>query len=253
MPRSYKSVPAIEKCFSTLDLLSKSNKGLGISEIAKQLKLNKSTVFNMVHTLIDLKVLHSLDNGKCGFGPRFYMLGNASGKRFELIQIVNPYMKRINQKTKLSTFLGIRSGLKAVLIDKVESSHPIRISSEVGMQMPVLAGVGIKAMLSQLHQKVVDRIIGITPLKKYTPESIVDKRAYMDEIERVRVEGIAFDREEYIEGISAIGVPLKTRNPQIQAALWVVGLKGQLLQETVLNHAENLLKDIAAEINQQVG
>jgi hypothetical protein len=32
-----------------------------------------------------------------------------------------------------------------------------------------------------------------------------------------------------------------------------VGLKGQLLQETVLNHAENMLKDIAAEINQQVG
>ena len=60
MPPTYKSVPAIEKCFAILDLLSKVDSPLGISEISKQLQLNKSTVFNIIYTLVDLKALEDL-------------------------------------------------------------------------------------------------------------------------------------------------------------------------------------------------
>ena len=251
MPPTFKPVPAVEKCFAILGLLSKTKKPLGISEISKQLSLNKSTVFNMVYTLIDLNVLDSLSNGKFGFGPRFYMLGNAAGKRSELLQIVHPYLEKITRETKLSTFLGIRSELRTVLIDKVDSAHDIKISSEIGMQMPVLSGAGIKAMLSQLSETQVTELIGAAKLKQYTPNSIVDKNAYMLEINNVRAEGIAFDREEYIEGMVAVGVPVKTNSSTIQAAIWAVGLKQQISPESVPN-LNGLLKAIAREINQRM-
>lgn len=252
MPPAYKSVPAIEKCFAILDLFSKTEKSLGISEISKQLALNKSTVFNMVHTLVDLKVLDDPGDGKFGFGPLFFILGSASSKRSRLPNIVHPYLERINQETRLPAFLGIRSHIRAILIDKADWAHGITLSSAIGMQMPVLGGVGIKAMLSLLDQAEVEDLIGDTPLEKFTPYSITDKGDYLETINRVRTEGIAFDREEYVEGMVAAGVPIQPRNQQIQAAVWVVGLKRRLSEKLLLKEGE-LLKEMAREINQRLG
>lgn len=248
MPPAYKSVPAIEKCFAILDLLSKTEKPPGISDISKQLGLNKSTVFHLVHTLLGLKVLDDLGDGKFGLGPHFYMLGNTSGKRSKLIQVVHPYLEKINQETSLPVFLGIRSDLRTVLIDKADLAHGIRVSSEIGLQMPILGGVAIKAMLSLCSEMEVEELIGKTVLERFTPHSIVDKRAYMDEINKVRSEGIAVDREEYMEGMIAIGTPIRTHNEQTQAAVWVVGLKHQISQKGEQNFRD-LLKGAAREIN----
>jgi len=55
MPNEFKKVPAIDKCFTILQLLAKSKQALGISEISKQLALNKSTVFNIIYTLKDIE------------------------------------------------------------------------------------------------------------------------------------------------------------------------------------------------------
>lgn len=248
MSPAYKSVPAIEKCFAILDLLTKTDKPHGISDIAKKLALNKSTVFNLVHTLIELKVLDDLGDGKFGLGPHFYMLGRTSGKRSKLIQVVHPYLEKINQETSLPAFLGIRSDLRTVLIDKADSAHGIKLSSDIGLQMPILGGVAIKAMLSLLSQAEVDELIGGASLEKFTPHSIVDKMAYLGEIDKVRREEIAFDREEYMEGMIAVGTPIKTHNRKIQAAIWVVGLKQQITQEGE-QRFRNLLRGIGQEIN----
>jgi len=72
-------------------------------------------------------------------------------------------------------------------------------------------------------------------MKKYTPQSIVDKSTCLDEIDKVRRLGIACDWEEYMEGTVGAGVPIKTRNRQIQAAILVVELKQQISQEAALN------------------
>ncbi len=252
MPPAYKSVPAIEKCFAILDLFSKTDNYLGISEISKQLTLNKSTVFNLLYTLVDLKVLDDLGGGKFGFGPQFFILGSTSSKRSRLLHVVHPYLERINEETRLPAFLGIRSHLRTVLIDKADWAHGITLSSAIGMQMPVLGGVGIKAMLSLLDQAEVEELIGNTTLEKFTPRSITDKGDYIELIDKVRREGIAFDRDEYVEGMVAAGVPIKPRNRQIQAAIWIVGLQHQLSEESLSKEGE-LLKGIAQEINLRLG
>jgi IclR family KDG regulon transcriptional repressor len=226
----------------------KTDNPLGISEIARKLGLNKSTVFNIVYTLIDLGVLENRVDGKFNFGSRFYVLGHAAGKGSELIHLAHPFLEKINQKTKLSAFLGVRSGLRSVLIDKVDSAHGIKVSSEIGLQMPELAGAGIKAMLSHLNDKQVKELVTPAKLKRYTPNSIVDRNAYLSEIKQVREEGIAFDREEYIEGLVAVGVPIETNGRNIQAAIWAVGLTQQTIRESVPD-LKGYLKNIAMEIN----
>ena len=55
----FKRVPTIDKGFGILGLMAKSRGPFAISEIATKLSLNQSTAFNIVHTLMDLRVLRS--------------------------------------------------------------------------------------------------------------------------------------------------------------------------------------------------
>jgi DNA-binding IclR family transcriptional regulator len=248
MSSAFKRVPAIDKCFAILELLAQSKEPMGISDISGKLALNKSTVFHIVRTLMDLKVLENQRDRKFDFGSRFYILGNMAGKRSRLIQTAHPYLETINEKTKLSAFLGLRSDRQAILIDKVDSAYGIKLSSEIGMRMPILAGAGIKAMLSQLSDEEIDEILARTELKRYTPYSIMDKAVYKEEILEVRRQGIAYDREEYIEGMVAFAIPINANSRDVQAAVWAVGLTRQV-SESSISELTQLLKGISEEIN----
>jgi IclR family KDG regulon transcriptional repressor len=249
MKNGFRRVPAIDKCFSILELLSHSEGAMGISEISRELILNKSSVFNALHTLKDLNVLEVQPDGKFVFGTRFYILANAAGKRSALIQIAHPYLQAINEKTKLSAFFGVRSDRQAVLIDKADSAYALKVSSEIGMQMPVLAGAGIKAMLSQLPDEEVDEILARSELKKYTRYSITSKAVYKREILEVRRQGVAYDKEEYIEGMVAFAVPIRAGN--VQAAIWAVGLAHQV-PDSSSPEWTGMLKGISEEMNQRL-
>jgi DNA-binding IclR family transcriptional regulator len=250
MPNEIKNVPAIEKCFAILQLLAKSKQALGISEIAKQLKLNKSTVFGIIYTLKHLDVLEQHQDGKFQFGTLLYLLGNANGQKSELIQTVHPYLEKINRETKLSAFLGIRSESRAVILDKVDTAYDIKISSEIGMRLPLTAGAGGKALLSQLANQDIDRILNANTLKRFTAKTCTNKSQFKKQVIKIRENGIAFDDEEYIEGIVALAVPLKTYRSDLQAAVWAVGLRQQVRTET-LPAISDLLKKTAKEINQR--
>ena len=251
MNSGFNRVPAVDKCFAILDLLAHSKEPLGISDIAARLDLNKSTVFSIGHTLVDLNVLESQKDGKFTLGTAFYILANKSGKRSALIQTAHPYLEKISEKSGLSVFLGLRSDRKAMLIDKVDSTHGIKVSSEIGIKMPTLAGAGIKAMLAQLPDEELDGVLRDVELKKYTLHSIVDKALYKREICRVRAEGIAFDREEYIEGMVALAIPVKASGKGVQAAIWAVGLVHQVPEASVPALTE-FLRGVSEEINHRL-
>ena len=252
MPPAFKRVPAIDKCFAILDLLARTSEPMGISDISGKLDLNKSTVFNIVHTLQDLNVLEHQPGGKFVFGTRLYILGNIAGNRSELIQAAHPYLEVINAKTKLSAFLGIRADRRSILIDKVDSAYGIKVSSEIGLRMPVLAGPGIKAMLTQLPDEEIDEILARTELKPYTPFTTTDKAVFKKEVLAARQQGIVVDRQEYIEGMVSFAIPVKVRGGSLQAAIWAVGLTHQV-PESSFPEINSFLKGIAEELNSGAG
>jgi len=250
MKVEFKRVPALDKCFSILELLSKGKKPLGISEISKALNFNKSTVFNIVYTLMDLGVLEDGDN-KFRFGTTLYVLGNAAGETSELIHTVHPYLEEISQKTNLTAFLGMRSGHKAIILDKSDSALALRISSAIGLKIPLLAGAHGKVFLSQLPDEKINKILQQSGLKRFTSHSCVSIEKYKEMVKKARKDGIAIDKEEYVEGIRALAVPINTNRKDLQIAIWAVGLKGQL-KDGVIPSYSTILKDIAKKIENQL-
>jgi IclR family KDG regulon transcriptional repressor len=248
---TYKRVPALDKCFAILGLMVRIKRPMGISDMSNALGYHKSTVFNMVHTLVDLGVLENGSDGKFRFGPQLYSLGKAAGGGSELVSTIRPYLEEIGEKTRLSAFLGICSGNRAIIMDKVESPTDIKVSSEAGMAIPLLAGAGGKVLLSQLSEAELDSILSEEKLKKFTPSSCANKRGYKEVIKKARQEGFAVDDEEYIEGVRAFAVPLRLNRDNLQAAIWVVGLKSQIKDE-VLPSYKSMLREIAGKIEDRL-
>jgi IclR family KDG regulon transcriptional repressor len=134
-----------------------------------------------------------------------------------------------------------------MIMDKVDSPTDVKVSSEAGMGIPLLAGAGGKVLLAQLSDMELDSILSENKLVKFTPLSCVNKKKYKQIIKRARQEGFAMDDEEYIEGIRALAVPLFLHRENLEAALWIVGLKSQMRDE-VLPRFKYVLKDIAKKI-----
>ncbi len=248
MPANYKRVPAIDKSFSILELITHARHPLGFAEIVRELGLNKSTVFNILHTLNDLGVLDKGPDGLFHLGPRLFILGNAAAKGSELIQTVHPYLVKINNEYRVSAFLGILSGTEVIIIDKADMAQKVKISSEIGMKIPLFAGVAGKALLSQLPDQDVDKIVENYRFKKYTPKTNTDRREIKKEIIKVSETGVACDMEEYIEGLVAVAVPIKTNRDELQATIWAVGLK-QEFKNRALKKITDFLINTADEIN----
>lgn len=252
MKSRFKRVPAVDKCIAILELMARSKKPLGVSEIANELRLNKSTVFNIVYTLDDANILEKRSDGKFRFGTRLYIIGRAAGRSSELIGTVHPYLEEINQKTELSAFLGLRMGLRAVIIDKADAVSDIKIHSEVGMRLPLLSGAAGRVLLAQLSDEEVDALLANNELQKFTPNSCVNKKEYKKLVIKARKEGIAVDREEYIEGIRAFAVPIHTNRTDTQIALWAVGFKQQITDGDIPKLSEyfkGLSKQVESELS----
>lgn len=248
MPANYKRVPAVDKSFSILELIARAKRPLGFTEIVRELAFNKSTVFNILHTLNDLGVLDKDSTGLFHLGPRLFVLGNAAAKGSELIQTVHHHLVKINNEYRVSAFLGILSGNEVIIIDKADMAQKVKISSEIGMKIPLFAGVAGKALLSQLPDQDVDRILGNYQFKKYTSKTNIERREIKKEIIKVRETGVAYDMEEYIEGLVAVAVPIKPNREGLQAAIWAVGLK-QEFKNSALKVITAFLIKTADEVN----
>lgn len=224
----FKRVPALDKGFRILEFLARAQTPLGVTEIAGPLQLNKSTVFNLVYTLVDLGILESVPGNKVRLGLKLYALSRDSNAGGLLVSKIRPFLEEINRRTKLSVFLGLRSNLKAVIMDKVDSPHDIKISSARGMKIPLVAGSHGKALLSLLPEDQRDEILTEENLKKFTPNTCTRPDRYRQLVRRAAAEHFALDDEEYLEGIRSLAVPLDLGRPEVQAAVWVVGLKSQI-------------------------
>jgi DNA-binding IclR family transcriptional regulator len=193
-------------------------------------------------------VLEQHADGKFSFGTQMYVLGRVAGAQAELVTTVRPYLEEISRSSNFSAFFGIRSDLKAMIVDKVDAAVELRMTSDVGIRFPVFAGASGKALLCQLSDSEIDEILDRKELERFTPHTCVDKQEFKKAVLEVRERGVAVDVEEYLEGIAGVAVPLHTRRPGVEAAIWVVGLTRHISEGAIPQMCQRL-KTVAEQLN----
>ena len=251
MKKTSYSAPSVKKAFRILQTISDSKNGFGISEIAKQLKIGKSTVHGIAAALEELGLLvRDPLHKKYQMGYSLLELGRKFYRKMALRDIAKVPMERLMESVEETVFLGILNGDHVTILDAVESHNEMKITSPPGTRLPLLAGAIGKIFLAQFEEKKAKEILQRMGLKRYTSKSIVDPKKYVKEVEETKKKGYAIDDEEYLPGVRAVAAPLQTASLP-PAAIWVVGFTSsftdQKMEEVILE-----IRNTVEEINRSL-
>jgi IclR family KDG regulon transcriptional repressor len=250
MAKGY-SAPSVIKAFEVLKLIASAKEGMGISEIARELDMAKSTVHGMACALEELGVVRRDPATKrYTLGFTLFELGKSAYSQIELKDLARPVMEELMEKTNASVFLGVLNWDHVTVLDIVEPRTDLKITSPIGTTIPLLAGAAGKVFLAMMDEEQALKSILSKGLTKFTGNSITNPDLYMKEIKTVRAQGFATDDEEYILGVRAVAAPITGEN-HLMYAIWAVGFKAGLDEDKMKSLAV-LTKEAAEAIRRKI-
>ena len=247
--------PSVKKAFAILSAISSSKDGMGVSDLAKKLKMAKSTVHGMTSALEELgAAMRDPLTKKYKLGFALLEIGRSAFSQIDLQSSARPVTEELMEKTQTSVFLGILNWDQVTILDMVESRRDLNITAPVGSSIPLFAGAVGKVLLASMAGDQAAKMVRSKGLPRFTDNSIVDTDLYFDELEHVRQKGYAVDDEEYILGVRAVASPLVGLG-QLRSAIWAVGFKAnldekkmQLLTEATLKAARTISRRIQEQL-----
>jgi DNA-binding IclR family transcriptional regulator len=223
--------PSVKRAFEILKLVSTSKDGVGISEIARDLGMAKSTVHGMTSALEEIGVvLRDPASKRYTLGFTLFELGKSAYSQIDLKDLARPVAEDLMERTHASVFLGVLNWDHVTILDVVEPRTELKITAPIGTTLPLLAGAAGKVFLSRMDEEEAKRIVKTKGLTRFTENSITSLERYLQEIRVTRENGFATDDEEYIPGVRAVAAPIKEAAPLL-SAIWIVGLKASLDEE----------------------
>jgi DNA-binding IclR family transcriptional regulator len=207
-----------------LDALGDSRGEVGIAELSKQVGFHISTAHRLLATLIAQGYARqNPETGRYGLGAKAFHLAESYLGQMDLRRVVHPVLERLSRETGETANLVILDGREALYLDKAESPQSLRIFSRIGRRAPLHCTAAGKILLAGRPWPEVQRMLGKASLERYTPRTILSPEALRRELNAVRTEGVALDREECEEGATCIAAPVRNARGETVAAMSVSG------------------------------
>lgn len=202
-------IQVLARAASILRLLHGHPAGLSQAEIGERLDLARSTVSRLLAALeAEGLVASQGPRGRYRLGPELVRLATAA--RSGTWQGLHPLLAELSYEIGETVDLSVLEGDHAVFVDQVVADNRLRAVSAVGDAFPLHASANGKAMLAAMPEADVRRVLG-RRLESFTPSTITSTADLRTELDVVRAEhGIAADREEHSQGVSALGVVIGT-------------------------------------------
>lgn len=226
-----KRVPAVANALAILELFRAGrNEPRTLSDIARSTSMNVSTCFNILKTLEDGQVI-AFDPSTKTYRLGLYLaeLGALVDEQRQAARLVMEEARRAIQVIGLGCFLMTLSDREEfVVLDKVDSRNPIRVTIDVGATFPATGAVAAKAWFAWADDEVIADLIERHGLPGYTARSITDAEAFHDELAAVRERGYSTSVSEYYPDHNAVAAPIFGWDHRPQFLFVAVGTSGQL-------------------------
>jgi DNA-binding IclR family transcriptional regulator len=234
------SAPIVSKAIRIIDAIVSSGNNKGISEIASELSLAKSTTHGILTALEESGwALRDPVSRKYTCGYKLKELGANAQVRLPLVTVARPYLEHLSAEVNDDVFMGIIAAGRILIIDQVESSTALKVARRPGTSISTLAGAAGRIFLAYQDRPEVATMLRSRPMPKFTEKSITDPDRYLEMLDQVKKQGQAEDHGEYIPNVWAIATPIfhgPRNRKRMVAGFWIVGLDG--------NPPEERLRDI---------
>lgn len=248
------SVKSLVKALRLLQLFAKNRGGLSVNEMVTALGYHRSSIQRILSTLEAEGFLERTDPPKSVYrlGPEMFLLERTAVRGMNLERIGRPYLEHLVNLTQETAHLYVVENFKACCIASVETTRSVRLTTSAGQNVPLhCTGVG-KALLSGMNDTEVNEVISNQGLPRFTDNTICERDRLMDELNRIRREGIVYDNEEFEIGVRCLAAPIYNGDDQVVTAISVAGPIYRVTPEVAPRFAV-IVKDAAWKFSQKLG
>jgi DNA-binding IclR family transcriptional regulator len=249
--KPYYKINSVEKTIRILELLAEKGE-LSVAEAASKLGMNRSTCHRFLVTLRELGyvVQNALSHYRLSF--RIFELGNKVADRLQVRQIAHPYLKELSNLFNETINLGYWDNNEIIHLDKIDSSEILRIDPGIGSRIPAYCtGLG-KAILAFLPEEDLNNFLESVPLKDMTPNTITKKEKLVQELEKIRKQGFATDREELYIGLRCVASAVFDYTNYPSYSVSVTGPSSRMTKEKITVMKKEV-KRVGRELSNSLG
>lgn len=182
---------------------------VSLTDISELLEVDPSTASRFVYTLETLGYLERDEETRLyRVSPKTYALTvSLSGPR-NLRKVSLPLMENLRDTTGETVVLGVRDAAEMVIIEVVETKYSLVPRGWVGGRVPVYCSALGKAVLANLPQAEVIRLLDALTLTPFTQNTITNRIDFLAELKKTRERGWSLNAEEFTLGVVSVGAPI---------------------------------------------
>jgi IclR family acetate operon transcriptional repressor len=211
-------VQSVDRAISILEVIARKG-SLGVTAIARELNLNKTTVFRLLATLESRGLVEqNEERGEYRLGFTASMLAAGANRQPDTVAVCRPYAVQLANQVGETVNLAVLDGRDVMTLDQVAGGSSIGMIDWVGRRAPLHATAAGKVLLADLSAAERDKLLP-DPLPRYTEHTIVDRKILDAQLATARAEGVAYTYEEHEIGLVAMGAPVRRLDGVVIASL----------------------------------
>jgi IclR family transcriptional regulator, acetate operon repressor len=241
-------VQSVERAFGLLELIADAGGEVALSDLAVSAHLPLPTIHRLLGTLVSHGYVRQSATRRYGLGPRLIRLGDVAG--MQLGDVALPDLRVLVERLGETANLAVLDFDRALYVAQAPSKHSMRTITEVGRRARLHdTGVG-KAILAQLADDEVRRIMARAGMPTPTDRSIGDVETLIADLQRIRDRGYAIDDGEQEVGVRCFAVAVV--DAPVPTAISVSGPMARV-DETFTGRAVPALRSAAESISGLLG
>ncbi|AFZ72486.1 IclR family transcriptional regulator [Natronobacterium gregoryi] len=243
---SHRPVETVETAFDIVDTLKRTEGG-GVSELADELGLAKSTVHRHLKTL-ESRGLVVQEGNSYHLSTWFLDYGVHVRNRHPLYDLAKPKVDELADVTDEKVWCVVEEHGMGVHVYGAQGRHSVKTHARIGKRTPLHQYAAGKAILASLPDERVESIRERYGLSAKTAQTITDREELFEQLETIRERGYAFNREESVTGVHAVGAPIEDETGTAIGALSVAGPANRLRGDVMTDELPELLLGATNEI-----
>lgn len=222
---------ALDRALSIMHLLIQQERPLSLSEIAGRLGMPKPTVHRLLARLqASGHLTRDMSGRSFAVGPRLRELSVGA-----LASVIRQgpqlaALEALTRDTGESCNVGVLDGSAVILVERIETTWPIRVHLHVGARLPLHATALGKLFLSRMPRSHRQRYYEANGLQANTQWTITEPEALERDLALIRAEDVAFNDQGYLPGVFGIAVPIRAPDAQKR---YIAGLSLQTTQARI--------------------
>ncbi|MQA02619.1 MAG: helix-turn-helix domain-containing protein [Streptosporangiales bacterium] len=211
----------LDRALDILELLARSGRPVGLTEIASAVGGPKATIHRLLATLQGRGyVAQDSRSSLYSAGVRCFELGSLWAQNLDLRAMAAPMLAQLNEETGETVHLAIYDHGDVVYVDKLESRHPVVATSHLGRRCPASCVATGRVLLAFQPTAEIQAVLD-KPVPSYTERTVTDPAELAALLADVRADGYGTNHESYRPGVGGVAAPIRDHTGAVIASVGI--------------------------------